>query len=493
MALLVLMAVAATAAYTAFALADGVHNDVSNSQQSSNNQAQTGTEFPVRFWISATGGDAGDAGGANCNAANGTPAKISLIAPAGSGLTFRPATLEIDECSNDPADTEFIINICGTKAGVFSRNDDTNITADVVDDDGTVYAVLNADVELTVTGDDAEDCDGVTTVVNNDPTVKTPAAGDLDQPEGSALYAEGEFEDPDGDALTLSANGAPGTFTRDPNSNGNDNQWRWEHTPYDNTSGSVTITAEDGKGGTAATDSFNWQSSNVDPDIQNIAVTGSACRPSVTFGIVDPGTDDTWASGVNFDGLFALSTLAEQDVDASIYSATAPGALTKAGVYPSTGTKTIGIGVKDDDGGSDTDSVAHTVPNTVAEARFGPPVQIDGNGRGLFKAGSTIPVKVRAGACAFESNGSYTPVSGANLKVLSLAYVGPDATGTPVTATSNVKANTDGWMRPSSDQYIYNLQLPKTARGTYTLAVEGWDATKQSATGIVAQKDIAIR
>lgn len=498
-ALLATAVVTIAAACAAIALADGVHNDVSNSQQSSNNQAQTGTEFPVRFWVSATGGDDADVPGqgGTCNAGADTPAVVTFEPPAGSGLTFDPPQLEIESCGNGADDPEYVVQICPTKAGTFSRGADTNVKVHVSDDDGTVYDLLNADIELTVTGDDATGC-GAAAVTNNDPAVKTPAAGDLDQPEGSELYAEGEFEDGDADALTITAvdgNGdpAPGTFTRDPNSNGNDNQWRWSYTPYDNRSGSVTVTADDGNGGTPATDSFNWQSTNVDPDITNKTVSGTACRPTVTFDIADLGTADTWAHGVNFDGLFVLANLAEHGVDATGYAATTQRSVTRSAVYSSTGDKTIGIGVKDDDGGSDTDSVAHSIPNTVAEARFGPPVQIDGNGKGLFKAGSTIPVKVRAGACAFETDGSYTPVNGANLKVLNLAYLGPDATGTPVTATSNVKANTDGWMRASNDQYIYNLQLAKAARGTYMLAVEGWNADKSAATGIVATKSIAIR
>ena len=227
--------------------------------------------------------------------------------------------------------------------------------------------------------------------------------------------------------LVITADNPQGTFT----DNG-DGTWTWSF-PTDDNYGptTVTVTATDLDGG-SATDEFDYQSNNVDPDIQNIGVDpdSSVCVPTVTFEIADPGYADTWAHAVNFDAgalpdlTALLATIPEEDDDASGYTSTGtlPGSpelrsVPKVTPYPVTGTKTIAIAVKDDDGGSDADATyQHVIANEIATAGFGPPVQINGNGKGLFNSGQTIPVKVRASAC----EDAFTHVTGALLRVLPL-------------------------------------------------------------------------
>jgi hypothetical protein len=76
--------------------------------------------------------------------------------------------------------------------------------------------------------------------------------------------------------------------------------------------------------------------------------------------------------------------------------------------------------------------------------------------------------------------------------VINLAYVGPDTTGVDMSSTTNVKSDVGGWMRPSNNQYIYNLATSRSAKGTYTLTVEAWNSARTASEGIVKSKDIVI-
>jgi Bacterial Ig domain len=475
-ALVALAAIAAVVAIVMTASADSVHNDLSNSANSANNQATTGVNFPVRFWISATDQD-------GCNASEDTPAEVSITPAAGDEdkFSFDPEILNITSCGNEQ-DSPYIMNICPKVAGVYDKDSANpelanNLTINVTDDDGTVYNVLVEAVELTVTDPAeplAESCDGGGGgggAGNQAPQLVTPAA-DVTAPEGTTLTASGEFSDPDGDALTIAATGVPSgsTFT-----DHGDGTWDWSYPTNDNYGGTINVTATENTVDalTSPTDSFDWSTTNVDPDITGLAVTGgSACTPTVSFGIGDPGTADTWAHAVDFDG--GTPTVPTILASPSSYTSALTRTATRSGPYPSTGTKTINVAVMDDDGGSGTESITHEVPNTIGAFQFAPPLLISGNGKGLFNSGATIPVKLRVGACAFESNGAYTPVTGLTLKVLDPVMTAPTAGGI-LQSTSNVKADIGGWMRSGdgSGQYIYNMGTAKNnPTGTYLLTVQ---------------------
>lgn len=485
--------------FAAVAFGDQLRNNAVSSSASGiggNLQVTLGDDglgrVTVGYWVEDLGGD-------GCSVSEATPGNvvINLL----EGVTASPDIFSLDNCVSRRGTGRQNVVFCVDRPGTFevpnatvtsgsSQTLTSQTTAFKITAEGTPV------VGASCSGDGGTDPDEV-----NSPPEVDLGAGDVSEDEGSPMAMNGSFKDADGDTLTLTAEDGAGNGigADDGFIDNGDGTWDWSDTKFDDYSGKVFVSADDGNGG-AALDSFDWESTNVDPAIAGATVSGSACRPTVTFDIGDPGTEDDWAHVVSFDGQPAVDLLATipawvTGASPDPYSGANSGlTATKSSVYSSTGTKSITIAAKDDNGGEGSTSTAHEVPNTVAAARFGPPVQIDGNGKGLFKAGSTIPVKVRAAACAFESNGTYTPVSGANLKVLTLTYLGPDLNGVPVTATSNVKANTDGWMRPSENQYIYNLATPRTAKGTYLLKVEGFeDRLSGTPTGFSVSKQIVIR
>src|SRR5437867_4202421 len=123
------------------------------------------------------------------------------------------------------------------------------------------------------------------------PPVVRDHAADVTGHEGETLETRGAFTDPDGDPLSITGSGA-GTV-RDHG----DGTWSWQYLPPDDGSGSVSVTASDGKGGTA-TDVFSWVADNVPPTIASLtpSATTVLAGADVTWTVVatDPGIDDTF-------------------------------------------------------------------------------------------------------------------------------------------------------------------------------------------------------
>lgn len=204
------------------------------------------------------------------------------------------------------------------------------------------------------------------------PTVRDHAA-DVSGDEGSPLTTHGSFTDPDGDPLTIDASSA-GSVT-----DHGDGSWTWKLVPPDNGGGSVTVTATDGKGGTA-TDRFSWSAANVPPTIVSLspnvttALTGSDVTWTATA--TDPGSADTFTWW--FDGGGAT-----------------PGDLTTTftRTYSACGSHTLEATVADDDGGSFTATSSTSV--AVADGVVLPPLGV-GAVRAVT-AGSVVPVRVWIG------------------------------------------------------------------------------------------------
>jgi Cadherin-like domain len=128
-------------------------------------------------------------------------------------------------------------------------------------------------------------------VTNTAPTVKT-AAADANGNEGDTLTTSGAFQDADGDSLSIGETSGAGSLV----DNG-DGTWSWSLATTDQTSGSVTVQADDGHGHTVS-DSFNYSAVNVAP---TVSITGApstspeGTQISLGSTVTDPSSADTTA------------------------------------------------------------------------------------------------------------------------------------------------------------------------------------------------------
>ncbi len=438
--------------------ADVVRNEVVSSGGVENQlQLLEGQTASVLYYVKATGG--------TCDAADGSALTISIDAP--SGLTATPSSLRFTSC-----DTRQSVLFGATAPGTYdipavrttdtvgtystgptalkvkvSGDKDRDGVADGLDNCPTTANAGQADSD----GDNIGDaCDTATPPVNKAPVVAV-AANDATGNEGDSLTTSGRFSDPDGDLLALTANPSVGQFA----DNG-DGSWTWRLATDDDVAlASISVTADDGKGGSAQ-DAFDYSAANVAPKLSLSANSGDAfgCSVNMAGGWNDPGVADThsggfvWADG----GSSALGTENPFTVGRSF---------TNAGTYAATAT------LADDDGGSDTRTVEHRVfnkPSTVMQ-----PITGTGTGAGtprLFKLGSTIPVKITVSDCAGAAVSSLAPT-------VSLVKIdnSPDGTSVETVSTANPTAGTN--MRYSADGqlYIYNLGTKGLTAGDYRVKI----------------------
>lgn len=287
--------------------------------------------------------------------------------------------------------------------------------------------------------------------VNQAPVVLTPAQ-DADGEEGDTLTTSGAFSDPDGDDLTVSKVSGAGAVT----DNG-DGTWTWSLATSDNGSGTVQVAASDGT--LSVMDSFDWSAVNVAPVVSEPTVTGlTACRASVSATFSDKGTDDTHTASI---------TWGDGTTDPDSAPATSP--VTGTHTFTSTGTKSIGVSVTDDDGATGTAIGSFTTLNTPSALMQ--PINSAGT-RSTFKLGSTIPLKITVSDCAGQQVTTLTPA-------VSLYKLDSNTDGT-INETQVNEVPTNGKnMRWSDTLYIYNLSsklsqftnAPLTA-GTYKVVID---------------------
>jgi hypothetical protein len=294
---------------------------------------------------------------------------------------------------------------------------------------------------------------------NHAPTVSS-AAADADGTEGDTLSTGGTFADEDDDTLTLTADNTDGTFTDD-----GDGTWTWSMATTDDVvGGDITVTANDGNGGTI-TDTFHYSAVNADPSIDTFSVTKTTgCSVNLTATFSDSGSADThtgdvdWgdASGTNSDGEEDLGTL------------TSP--ISQGHTYPGSGSYTVSLTVTDDDGGSDTETSGSPVVFTDVISPFLDPIRADGN----YKIGSTLPIKVTITDCNGVANTGLHPT-------VALTKVNNAVDGDPTLPADTTAAPTNGkQMFWAGDHYHYNLSTKNSefaanngalTAGTYRLTV----------------------
>jgi hypothetical protein len=142
------------------------------------------------------------------------------------------------------------------------------------------------------------------------------------------------------------------------------------------------------------------------------------------------------------------------------------------------GVYTVTVNVSDDDGGAATPRTA-SVSRTYVLSAFQPPINNDNSS--VFKAGSTVPVKIKVTDCSGVSVPNVAPTIATKL-----SSAGTPPTDINETIASTSAADTTGFMRYTEGQYIYNLntKLMADPNATYWLEVRLGTVAQQVKIGL---------
>ena len=235
---------------------------------------------------------------------------------AGSAYLFEPAPPNTPPSATEdsyttPEDTSLsgnvLTNDTDEDGDTLSATLETGVSNGslTLNSDGSFSYTPNADYcgtdSFTYSASDGEASDTATvtitiTCVNDDPTVIVDNTS-VTVDEGQTASNSGSYGDVDSDGVTLSA--SVGTITR------SDGTWSWSFATSDgpDDSQTVTITADDGDGGTAQV-TFLLTVKNVAPTIdsfnlsEDTIILGQTVTASGAFS--DPG-DDTLAASIDWD------------------------------------------------------------------------------------------------------------------------------------------------------------------------------------------------
>ena len=346
---------------------------------------------------------------------NGTDTISYMISDGKGGTATATVTVTVDPVNDPPVATN----------DVATTNEDTPVTVSVLANDtdidgdpltvvsasapnGTV--VINANGTITYTpnanfnGTDTityQISDGkggfstatvtVTVVPVNDAPVANPPLAPQANPDGAVVSVPvaGSFSDPDGDVLTYSAVGLPAGLSINPTTGVISGTIDRSASQLNGGVYSVTVTASDGKGGTAST-TFGWTVTNPAPTATNDVATTNEDAP-VTISVLandsDPDGDPLTVVSANApNGTVVINT---------------NGTITYTPAANFNGTDTITYTISDGQGGTATATVTVTV-NAVNDA---PTVA------------SPIPAQtgVDAGAVSVPVAGNFTDLDGDTL------------------------------------------------------------------------------
>ena len=269
----------------------------------------------------------------------------------GNGTDSDPDGDSLTVSQVDGSNANVGVSVAGNNGGQFTINSDGSYDFDPGNDFDSLAVGQTTTTQVTYTITDSEggtDTATVTVTVtgtNDDPTSLTiPNQSGIDSTTSATLNISSFFSDPDNDSLTFSAGGTlPPGLTLDPNTGlitGTYDSSASQGGPY-----SVTITADDGNGGTTQ-QTFAWNVTNPGPTAGNDNYTTDEDTPvsgDVTGNDSDPDGDSLEYSQTsnpgngsvvfNDDGTFTYTPIANffgsdsftyevVDADGAIASAT---------------------------------------------------------------------------------------------------------------------------------------------------------------------------
>ncbi len=462
-------AAAMTVLSAGMAHADNIKNDVTNGVGGHAN-VDVGQTKTVNYHVQPTGG--------TCDAADGSPVTVTISAPA--AVTKSTNSLTFSACDAPQA-----VTFSSATAGTYAV---THTTADPRGQYNPNPADFTLEVAApaVVTPPPAPDADGDGVPDSSDNCVNAANADQADE-DGDALgnacdlnsYApavglqagaangnegtpgspqtSGSFTDQDGNGtLTITKTLGDGAVT----DNG-DGTFSWSHSTTDDASGSVTVQATDDEHA-AATQTFSWTAANVAPVITAVTPTRLApCEVSLATSFSDQGLDDTHDVAINWGDTATTDALGDE---LSGYSA--------SHTYAAAGTYSGSVTVTDDDGGSDSESLASYFRAYNSPSAILQPINSSGTRSG-FKIGSTIPVKITVTGCDGAAVSNLTPAVNLekNDTTADVAVNEALATETP---TNGKLMRWDA----TGQQYIYNLSTKlsqftgaQLTTGTWTVSV----------------------
>ena len=302
----------------------------------------------------------------------------------------------------------------------------------------------------------------------NDPPVISSVTNNGPINEGSSATITVNATDVDNPASELRYNfdcDNNGTFEKGPNA-ANSDSCSFD----DDGNPRVNVQVTDGAGGSAM-GFTNVQVNNVAPTVTNISASAqnvlSGKNVTFTGTATDPSTADTRAG-----------FLWKWDVGQGFVAGANPFTTT----FANCGSHSVKAIAGDKDGG-ESDAVSSPSVN-VYNASYNTP--LNEGMQNLVQAGRVIPVKISAG-CASNLTG-LTP----SIQMLKgLQNGGESLEGTDnVETLSSSAADTTGVMRPVDGGYIYNLQVPSTAKANdlYTVRVNPFGGNNASSNMYVVLK-----
>ena len=249
--------------------------------------------------------------------------------------------------------------------------------------------------------------------LNEDPSL---GASDVSVNEGSTADNGGSITDSDGDSVALSA--LPGSVV-----NNNDETWSWTGAgnELDNGTYDVTITGDDGNGGTNEV-TFTVTVNNVAPmvvsGIADVTI-GSGETVVLNAGFTDAGVDDTHAAIVDWGGATGSPSVSDT-------SGSAAGTVSDSHQFFGLGENLVTVTVSDLDGGtSEDETFTVTVVRAPIDIDVKPgsdvnPLNLNGNGvvpiavlgRAGFDVSDLIPSTVLAGV----DGDNASPVNGGHIE-----------------------------------------------------------------------------
>src|SRR5215217_7574371 len=427
----------------------------------------TSTGFTNDYWIVATGGCDVLVASDSVTSTFSWPSTGEGSLP--DGVTASTNSITFDECKAGSDNNAQSVKFTSNQVGTYTIPGPTKSggTGTYNTNPSSFTLVVNDNCPDGDLSGDLQDGTCAAPVTNHTPTVST-AAQDASGDEGSELTTSGAFSDEDDDALTIEQQSGAGTVT--PGDNG---AWSWSHTPNDNSSNNTVVVRATDPDGEFVEDTFTWSAANVAPTATKSFDSSVAEGSSINLALTSPSDPSSADTTAGFTYAFRC---------AGGYSAFGPSSSATCSTNDD-GALAVGAKIKDkDDGLSDLFTKSNVV--NVYSAHYLAPLN-----EGMYntvQAGRVVPVKISVGC-----SGNLTGLQPSIQMLKGEQDGGENTTGSDNVETLSVSsADQSGVMRTIDGGYIYNLQVPSTAKANdlYTIRVNPFGGSNASSNMYIVLK-----